>query len=88
MSVLGERDDVIKRLAKIEGHVRGIRRMVEENKGCPEVLLQVAAVRAAIDKVGRIVLEEHMRTCVAQAVKEGKGEKAILELKDALMKFF
>jgi DNA-binding FrmR family transcriptional regulator len=88
MSVLGERDDVIKRLAKIEGHVRGIRRMVEKNKGCPEVLLQVAAVRAAVDKVGRIVLEEHMRTCVAQAVKEGKGEKAILELKDALMKFF
>lgn len=88
MSVPGERDDVIKRLAKIEGHVHGIRRMVEENKGCPEILLQVAAVRAAVEKVGRIVLEEHMRTCVAQAVKEGQGEKAILELKDALMKFF
>jgi DNA-binding FrmR family transcriptional regulator len=87
MPVHGERDDIIKRLAKIEGHIRGIRRMVEENKGCPEILLQVAAVRAAVDKVGRIVLEDHMRTCVAQAVKDGKGEKAILELKDALMKF-
>ena len=88
MPVHEERDNIMKRLAKIEGHIRGIRRMVEENEGCPEILLQVAAVRAAVDKVGRIVLEDHMRTCVAQAVKDGKGEKAILELKDALMKFF
>ena len=77
----------MERLAKIEGHVRGIRRMIEENKECPEVLLQLVAVRAAIDKVSRIVLEDHMKTCVAQAVRDGKGEKAMLELKDALMKF-
>ena len=77
----------MKRLAKIEGHVRGIQRMIEENKECPEVLLQLVAVRAAIDKVSRIVLEDHMQTCVAQAVRDGKGEKAMLELKDALMKF-
>ena len=82
-----ERDNVMKRLAKIEGHVRGIQRMIEENKECPEVLLQLVAVRAAIDKVSRIVLEDHMQTCVAQAVRDGKGEKAMLELKDALMKF-
>lgn len=61
--------------------------MVEENKECPEILLQLVAVQAAVNKVGRIVLEDHMKTCVTQAVKEGKGEKAILELKDALMKF-
>jgi len=82
------RDDVIKRLAKIEGHVRGIRRMVDKDKDCPDILLQLAAVRAAINKVGRIVLEDHVETCIAQAAKDGEGERAVLELKDALVKFF
>jgi len=80
------RDDVIKRLAKIEGHIRGIRRMIDENKECPDILLQLAAVRAAINKVGRIVLEDHMESCIAQAAKEGKVESAVAELKDALIK--
>ncbi len=74
-------------LTKIEGHVRGIWRMIDENWECSEVLLQLVAVRVAIDKVSRIVLKDHMQTCVAQAVKDGKGEKAICELKDALLKF-
>ena len=81
------REDVIKRLAKIEGHVRGIQRMVEENKECPDILLQLVAVRAAINKVGRLVLEDHVEVCITQATKEGKGEEAVMELKDALIKF-
>ena len=81
------REDVVKRLARIEGHIRGIRRMVEENKECPDILLQLAAVREAVNKVGRIVLEDHVEICIAQAVKEGKGDRAMLELKDALVKF-
>ena len=82
-----KRKDVLDRLARIEGHVRGIRRMVEEDKDCPELLLQVAAVRAALNQVGRIILEDHMETCVLEAAKEGKSEKAIAELKAALIKF-
>ncbi|MEM2917097.1 MAG: metal-sensitive transcriptional regulator [Candidatus Bathyarchaeia archaeon] len=82
-----KREEVIKRLARIEGHVRGIRRMVEEDKKCPDILLQLAAVRAAINRVGRLVLEDHIEVCVAQAVKEGKGEEAVMELRDALVKF-
>ena len=61
--------------------------MVEEDKDCPELLLQVAAVRAALNQVGRIMLEDHMETCVLEAAKEGKSEKAIAELKAALIKF-
>ena len=87
MALHGRREDVVKRLARIEGHVRGIRRMVEENKECPDILLQLAAVREAVNKVGRIVLEDHVEICIAQAVKEGKGDRAMLELKDALVKF-
>ena len=82
-----KRKDVLDRLARIEGHVRGLRRMVEEDKNCPELLLQVAAVRAALNQVGRIMLEDHMETCVIEAAKEGTSEKAIANLKDALIKF-
>ncbi len=81
------RKEVLNRLARIEGHVRGLRKMVEQDKGCPDILLQVAAVRAALNQVGRILLEDHMETCVLEAAKEGTGEKAIEDLKVALMKF-
>ncbi len=79
--------EVINRLSRIEGHVRGLRKMVEEDKDCPDILLQVAAVRAALNQVGRILLEDHMESCVIEATKDGQGEKAIEDLKAALMKF-
>jgi CsoR family transcriptional regulator, copper-sensing transcriptional repressor len=79
--------EVINRLSKIEGHVRGLRKMVEDDKDCPDILLQVAAVRAALNQVGRILLEDHMESCVVEAAKEGQGEKAIEDLKAALVKF-
>ena len=87
MGVHKKREDVIKRLARIEGHLRGVKRMVEEDKSCPEVLLQLAAVHAALDKVGRIVFEDHVETCVSKAIKEGAGESAVAELKEALARF-
>lgn len=61
--------------------------MVEEDKDCPDVLIQVAAVRAALNKVALILLEDHMETCVLEAAQEGTGEKAVEELKSALGKF-
>jgi CsoR family transcriptional regulator, copper-sensing transcriptional repressor len=79
--------EVINRLSRIEGHVRGLRKMVEEDKDCPDILLQVAAVRAALNQVGRILLEDHMESCVVEAAKEGKEQQAIDDLKAALMKF-
>lgn len=80
-------EEVDRRLARIEGHVSGIRRMLGENKDCPDLLVQIAAVRRALDEVGRILLEDHMETCVVRAVREGAGQKAITDLKDALAKF-
>lgn len=82
-----KRKDVLNRLARIEGHVRGLRRMVEEDKDCPDILVQIAAVRSALNQVGRILLEDHMETCVIEAAREGTYEKAIADLKDALARF-
>jgi CsoR family transcriptional regulator, copper-sensing transcriptional repressor len=70
-----------------EGHVRGIKTMVQENRPCPEVLVQVAAVRGALDRVARIILDEHLTECIARAAKEGNIDTEIEELKAALDRF-
>ena len=77
----------VKRLSRIEGHVRGIREMVATGRDCGEVLIQIAAVRAAVDQVGRLILEDHLGECITAAMAEGKGQEAIDDLKIALKRF-
>ena len=78
---------IANRLSRIEGHIRGINRMVQESKPCPDVLVQLAAVRGAIDRVSRLILDEHLTECVARAAKEGNIEAEIEGLKAALDRF-
>lgn len=78
---------VINRLSRIEGHIRGIKVMVQESRACPDVLVQLAAVRGAIDRVSRIILDEHLTSCIARAAQEGNIEDEIEELKAALDRF-
>ena len=78
---------VLNRLSRIEGHIRGIKTMVQENRACPDVLVQVAAVRGALDRVARIILDEHLTECIGRAAKEGNIETEIEELKAALDRF-
>jgi len=82
------RKEVLDRLSRIEGHVRGIKKMIEEDRGCPDLLLQIAAVRAALAKVGLIVLEDHMETCLVEAARVGEAQTYLSEFKEALSKFF
>ncbi|MDR1993569.1 MAG: metal-sensitive transcriptional regulator [Nitrososphaerota archaeon] len=81
-----KRKEVSDRLARIEGHVHGLKKMVEENKTCPEILLQVIAIRAALNKTARIILEDHLETCLKQAATSGETEQTLEELKEALSK--
>jgi CsoR family transcriptional regulator, copper-sensing transcriptional repressor len=78
---------IINRLSRIEGHIRGIKTMVTESRPCPEVLVQIAAVRGALDRVARVILDEHLSECVARAAQEGNIESEIEELKEALDRF-
>jgi DNA-binding FrmR family transcriptional regulator len=78
---------IINRLSRIEGHVRGIKTMVQQNTPCPDVLLQIAAVRGALDKVARIVLDEHLTECIGRAAQAGNIESEIEQLKAALDRF-
>jgi len=72
------------RLSRIEGHVRGIKRMLGERASCEDLLIQLSAVRAAINKTTARLLENHMETCVADCIRAGKGEEALRHLKGAL----
>lgn len=78
---------IINRLSRIEGHIRGVKTMVQESRPCPDVLVQIAAVRGALDRVARMVLDEHLTECVARAAEEGNIEVEIKELKAALDRF-
>ncbi|MDJ0732081.1 MAG: metal-sensing transcriptional repressor [Crocosphaera sp.] len=78
---------IINRLSRIEGHIRGVKNMVSESRPCPEVLIQLAAVRGAIDRVSRLILDEHLNECVARAAQEGNIEEELQELKAALDRF-
>ncbi|MDQ2884923.1 MAG: metal-sensitive transcriptional regulator [Chloroflexota bacterium] len=74
------RRDVLKRLSYIEGHVAGIRKMVEEDKYCVDVLRQTYAVRKALEKLESIVLEGHLQTCVPEGIKGDREDEVIQEL--------
>jgi len=78
---------IINRLSRIEGHIRGIKTMIKESRPCPEVLIQIAAVRGGLDRVARIILDEHLSECIARAAVEGNIETEIEELKSALDRF-
>jgi DNA-binding FrmR family transcriptional regulator len=58
---------IVNRLSRIEGHIRSIKTMVEEGRDCADVLIQLSAVRSAVDKVGRVVLEDHLESCLFHA---------------------
>lgn len=86
-SVSRDKVDLLERLKKIEGQVRGLQKMIEEDRYCVDVLVQIAAVKAGINKVGLSLLEGHTRGCVADAIRHDQGEEAIEELMGVLMKF-
>ena len=69
-----EKRDMLNRLSRIEGQVRGIKRMVESDVYCPEILVQVSAVNAALNSFNKVLLAEHIRSCVAEDIREGKEE--------------
>ena len=80
-----EYKSLIHRLNRIEGQIRGIRGMVEKSAYCPDILIQVAAANAALNAFSKELLAQHIRTCVAQDIRDGK-EETIDELVATLQK--
>ncbi len=80
-----EYKDMINRLSRIEGQVRGIKNMVEKDAYCTDILVQVAAVNAALNSFNRVLLANHIKTCVTQDIRDGK-EETVDELVQTLKK--
>ena len=72
------------RLSRIEGHVRGIKKMLSEHRDCDDVLTQVSGVKAAINQVAILLLEGHLETCVAEALRSGDGATPLEQFKGSL----
>lgn len=77
---------VLNRLSRAIGHLQSVKRMVEEGRDCSEVLVQIAAVRSAIDNTGKVILQDHLKHCIVEAAQEG-DQQAIDDLCQAIDKF-
>jgi CsoR family transcriptional regulator, copper-sensing transcriptional repressor len=77
-----QKADVLKRLAYIEGHIKGVRRMVDDDQYCVDILKQTYAVKRAIDKLEAVLMEGHLHGCVRDGFKDGRDEAMIGELNE------
>jgi DNA-binding FrmR family transcriptional regulator len=82
-----QRKSIVNRLARIEGHVRSVKEMSLEGRDCGELLIQMAAIRSALDNCGKLILQDHLEGCVVDAVKTGDEQKVLKDLKEAIDKF-
>ena len=85
-----DKEALIKRLHRIEGQVRGVERMVEQDRYCIDILTQIAAVKTALEQVGAKLLEDHVTHCVAAAINSGDEREAAAktnELLEAVQRF-
>ncbi|HCJ56488.1 Copper-sensing transcriptional repressor CsoR [bioreactor metagenome] len=77
---------IINRMSRIIGHAEAIKRMLEEGRDCSEVLIQIAAVRSALNSAGKLILEDHINHCVLEAI-ENKDNEPLEKLNTAIDKF-
>jgi DNA-binding FrmR family transcriptional regulator len=85
-----EKEDVLRRLNRIEGQVKGLKRLVEEDTYCVDVMTQISSVHEALRSVGKILMRNHLQHCVTDALRdgdEGKAEKTYQEMMDLIYKF-
>ena len=79
-----DKEHIQARLKRIEGQIRGVRNMVEEDRYCLDVLTQVSAVKAALDAVALLLLQDHTEHCVVEAIHSGDGTEKVRELNEAV----
>jgi DNA-binding FrmR family transcriptional regulator len=85
----GPNKDLIIRMSKVIGHANSVKVMIENNRDCSEILIQIAAVRSALNKVGKLLLDDHISHCVLEVIEKDSSEKdeILNDLKDAIDKF-
>ncbi len=78
---------VTKRLKRIEGQIRGLIKMIEDDKSCEDILIQIGSAKAALHKTGQVILEGHLQHCVVDGIREGKEAETFKKLSSAIEQF-
>lgn len=86
-SYQADKPDLLRRLARVNGQVGGIATMVEDERYCPDVLIQLAAAIAALEKIGFVLLRDHVQNCVVEGVAAGEGDAYLDELIATVQRF-
>ena len=81
------KDELLVRFNRVSGQLDGIRTMVDEERYCPEVLVQLSAAMAALEKIGFILLRDHIQGCVADGIRDGRGDDYMDELMATVQRF-
>lgn len=82
-----EKKDIIRRLRRVEGQIKGIQKMVEEDQSCRDILIQISAARSAVNNAGGLILENYMKNCLKSYVEGNKDEEDLNDLVDVLVKY-
>jgi DNA-binding FrmR family transcriptional regulator len=86
-SYQASKQDLLRRFSRLNGQVSGISQMVDDERYCPEVLTQLSAAIAALEKIGFILLRDHVKHCVADGIKAGEGDAYLDELVATIQRF-
>jgi DNA-binding FrmR family transcriptional regulator len=87
VGLLADKTAVIKRLRRVEGQIKGIQKMVEEEKFCGDILIQVSAARAALNSVGGLILENYIKNCLKDQLEGEGNEETLDKLVDTMLKY-
>jgi DNA-binding FrmR family transcriptional regulator len=82
-----KKETILARLRRIEGQTRGLQKMVEQDKYCVDIMTQISSVQAALEQISLMLMEDHMRHCVTEAIQQGNGEEKISEVLNVIKRY-
>jgi len=81
------KEDILNRMKKIEGQAKGIQKMIEEDKCCGDIMVQISAIRSAINKVGGLIMDRYIKECLKESLKDKNSDKSIEEIIETIVRY-
>lgn len=81
------KEDILNRMKKIEGQTKGIQKMVMEDKCCGDIMVQISAIRSAINKVGGLIMDRYIKQCIRESLKDQNNDKSIEEVIETIVRY-
>ena len=81
------KEDILNRMKKIEGQAKGIQKMIDEEKCCGDIMVQISAIRSAINRVGGLIMDRYIKECLTESLKNNENEEKIEEVIETIVKY-